>query len=224
MRPLLLGRDPQDVEDLRLQLGLVDPDRAAGELDRRCRRGRTRLRAPRPDRRRAAAPTPAVGRVNGWCVGRPAPVVLAPQSNIGKSRHPQRTARRPRRSGRARGRAGGAAAPSTRGDHARARRRRRAPSCPARAKGCELLLGEELRDRRARPRRPRRRRCTRAPSRPTPSRLLERLRARRARTPAARAGSGRPARPRRRRTPSRASSSVASSISSPKRRSGLSVP
>ena len=33
LRALLLGRDPEQVEDLRLQLGLVDPERAAGELD-----------------------------------------------------------------------------------------------------------------------------------------------------------------------------------------------
>ena len=33
LRPLLLGRDVQQAEHLRLELGLVDPERAAGELD-----------------------------------------------------------------------------------------------------------------------------------------------------------------------------------------------
>ena len=60
--PLLLGRDVQQAEHLRLQLGLVDPERAAAELDAvadevvgvRLRRARDRCRAAPRSRRSAA--------------------------------------------------------------------------------------------------------------------------------------------------------------------------
>ena len=74
------------------------------------------------------------------------------------------------------------------------------------------------------PRRPRRRRGTRDPSLPTPSRAPRAVRARRARTPSARRGTARTARPRTRRSSEPRVTSVASWISSPKRRSGLSEP
>ena len=75
-RPLLLGVMLEDVEDLRLQLRLVDPERPAAELvavaDEVVGDGAAR----RPGPCRSIASQSGVGRVNGMVRGRPALVLL----------------------------------------------------------------------------------------------------------------------------------------------------
>ena len=81
---LLLRGELEDAEDRCLELGLVDPERAAAELDARCRRGRRRTRRRCRDPRRRAPPTPGVGRVNGWWPAAQRSSSSS-HSNIGKS-------------------------------------------------------------------------------------------------------------------------------------------
>ena len=179
---------PEQVEDLLLQLGLVDPERAAGELDPVARRGRTRRARAAPGSVVEAARSLLVGRARERVVRRVQRSLSSSHSNSGKSIDPQELPERLVDRARARGRAAAAAAPSTLRDDRAARRRRRARVVPGLAPNAlELGLARGTSRSASAPRRPRRRRGTRAPSRPTPSRASSSVAARRARTPAARA-------------------------------------
>ena len=171
------GVDLQQVEHLRLQLRLVDPERPAAELvavaDEVVRDARSR--APGSVSKRSTHS--AVGRVNGWCDAPPALLVLVPLEHreVGD---PEPTPRVARRSARAR-------RPSCEAQRAEHARRLLAAVGARRARVVPGSLGTpRARPRRgtsrsaSAPRRPRRRRGTRAPSRPTASRTPRARRAR----------------------------------------------
>ena len=181
-------------------------------------------RSPRPGRCRAARRPSSVGRVNGWWTASQRPVSSS-HSNIGKSvTHRNATPRR--RSARARGRGAAAARRARASDlagssAAKSTRRRRLAARSARARPRErnfaigertspVLVVDEVRE-------PLRAPLLRDAPRASSSSPRESSRGTRRNRTAVRAA-------RTPRTPSRASTSVASSISSPKRRSGLSEP
>ena len=221
--PLLLGRDVEQPED-RLPGARA---RGSGTSRRRarcrCRRGRRRCAVASPGSVSSSG-APVLGRPRERVVhGVPALLVLVPLEHreVGA---PRGTPTRRGRSARARGR-GGAAARRARAttigrlvggeEHGRpGLGAERAPARPRRGTSRSASA----------PRRRRRRRGTRAPSRPTASRPPRASRARRARAPSARAGSARPRRFAKTPNSEPRVTSVASSISSPKRRSGLSEP
>ena len=190
----------------------------------RCRRGRTRCAFAAPGSVSSSASPSGVRPRERMVHGVPALELLVPLEHreVG---HPERTASasssissssrprcEPQRAEHARDHrrlVGGE-------EHRRARARLRNASSSASRRGTSRSASA--------PRRPRRRRGRRAPSRPTASRPPRASRARRARARAARAGSAPPSALGEDLNSEPRVTSVASSISSPKRRSGLSEP
>ena len=183
LRPLLRRRHLEQVEDPRLELGLVDPERAATELvavddhvvrvrERVCRVVRRTDRLPLGD-----------GRVNGWCTAPQRCPLVVPLEH-GEVGHPEKaehgvvdqpelpTETQAQRAEHPRG-----LAPLVGGEEQRRRRLARQALRARRPTGTSRWASAPLRS-------PRRRSGTRAPSPPTPSRSPRASRARCARAPA----------------------------------------